>query len=539
MLLVTSAVVMGGCSADASRFGDFYANALPAGAAPAGLDDRATASIGSARALVPGAPVAPQRMGPGYQIAATNPAPVARGWTPPRAAAPIKALDMTSTGSIGSVARAPLAPLRPAATANTGPVPLPPANAVGATIATAAANRSRSIADRVRDVLPSVPRANPAPRRVAAAELPRTPALDRVVTAGERKGGWNGSGGTSVTVGEGETLYNLSKRYGVPVAAIMQANGIADPTTVRLGQTLAIPTYTYSRSASVSAPDSDPLVRSSAASTGMLGEVAPTSVPSPALRPSRAVALLRSEPAARAAVPSAAGTVQVRSGDTLYSLARRAGTTVEALRAANGMSTNAIAIGQTLRLPNAAAPARIDRTITASIPREAASTATRRPVVPALPRVTRQAAPVQPKGVEPASEPVQLATAPASVPERSSAGRLRWPVKGRVIESFGGERKGVDIAVPPGSPVRAAENGTVIYAGSGLKQFGKTVLVQHANGLVTVYGHADTLNVAKGQKVARGDVIASSGMTGNAASPRVHFQVRKGSTPVDPSGYLN
>ena len=97
---------------------------------------------------------------------------------------------------------------------------------------------------------------------------------------------------------------------------------------------------------------------------------------------------------------------------------------------------------------------------------------------------------------------------------------------------------GIDIAVPEGTPVKAAENGVVIYAGDGLKDFGNTVLVRHDNGLVTVYGHASQFNVKRGQKVKRGEDIAVSGMSGSAESPKLHFEVRKNSAPVDPSSYL-
>ena len=119
---------------------------------------------------------------------------------------------------------------------------------------------------------------------------------------------------------------------------------------------------------------------------------------------------------------------------------------------------------------------------------------------------------------------------------------MRWPVRGRVISQYGGGNgksgDGIDISVPEGTPVKAAENGVVIYAGDGLKEFGNTVLVRHENGLVTVYGHASELKVARGEKVKRGQEIAVSGMSGTTDAPKLHFEVRKNSAPVDPSTYL-
>ena len=567
MLLITSALLLAGCSGDASRFGDFYTTAAPAGAVPPGLDMRTTASIGTgyakqpaitaaSGALVPGANVAPRPVAGGFPTATvtTNPGyPVAAtgGW--PDAPAGV---DARPVGAIApaapTVARGTLAPLasapNPVALSVRDDVDADPVPAAASAEGDTGPSRSRSLADRVRRVVGAPKRPAEAPREVASMKVPTdNAALNRVVTAGEtRRGGWSAAGGTRISVGEGVTLYNLSKRFGVPVVAIMDANGIKDPTTVRLGQQLVIPTYVYSRTAKVSAPDSEPLVRAAAASTGMLGEA---SGPVPTPRPRTARVMTASAPAVsepvRAAAPVVAdggSTVTVRSGDTLYAIARRAGVTVEALKTANNMAGNGIAIGQTLRLPGSEPVQRIDRTMTASIEPVAPTREVLAPVSEPAPKKPRALPRVsQPKPVEPAPTAEQaIAAAPAvAAPASTDAGKLRWPAKGRVIRDFGGAQKGLDIAVPAGSSIRAAENGTVIYAGSGLKQYGKTVLIQHADGIVTVYGHADAINVAKGQKVSRGDVIASSGMTGSADSPRVHFQVRKGSKPVDPTSFLN
>jgi murein DD-endopeptidase MepM/ murein hydrolase activator NlpD len=92
--------------------------------------------------------------------------------------------------------------------------------------------------------------------------------------------------------------------------------------------------------------------------------------------------------------------------------------------------------------------------------------------------------------------------------------------------------------VPQGTPVKAAENGVVIYAGDGLKELGKTILVRHADGLVTVYGHVSKIDVKRGDDIKRGQQIASSGMSGSAKQPQLHFEVRKNSKPVNPATYL-
>jgi murein DD-endopeptidase MepM/ murein hydrolase activator NlpD len=150
-------------------------------------------------------------------------------------------------------------------------------------------------------------------------------------------------------------------------------------------------------------------------------------------------------------------------------------------------------------------------------------------------------APVAPQPVAPAPQPE--AKAPVAEPEQTasvSAGNFRWPARGRVIAGFGanGGNEGINIAVPEGTPVKAAEAGTVTYAGSEVKGYGNLVLVRHDNGFVSAYAHNGSLSVKRGEQVKRGQVIATSGQTGNVTSPQLHFEIRKGATPVDPMKHL-
>ncbi len=151
-------------------------------------------------------------------------------------------------------------------------------------------------------------------------------------------------------------------------------------------------------------------------------------------------------------------------------------------------------------------------------------------------------APVAPQAAAPAPQPE--AKAPVAEPEQtasvSSAGDFRWPARGRVIAGFGanGGNEGINIAVPEGTPVKAAEAGTVTYAGSEVKGYGNLVLVRHENGFVSAYAHNGSLSVKRGEQVKRGQVIATSGQTGNVTSPQLHFEIRKGATPVDPMKHL-
>lgn len=133
-------------------------------------------------------------------------------------------------------------------------------------------------------------------------------------------------------------------------------------------------------------------------------------------------------------------------------------------------------------------------------------------------------------------------TAVVTAPARLS-GSFIWPVQGRLISRFGpgqsGERQnGVTIAAPLGTPVRAAADGVVAYVGSGIQALGGLVIVRHGTNWTTVYGYAAKLLVQRGQAVKKGQTLALSGETGSTERPAVHFELRKGRTPVDPQTQL-
>ncbi len=117
-------------------------------------------------------------------------------------------------------------------------------------------------------------------------------------------------------------------------------------------------------------------------------------------------------------------------------------------------------------------------------------------------------------------------------------------MRGRIIAGFGPksngqQNDGINLSVPEGTPIKAAEDGVVAYAGNELKGYGNLVLIRHPNGFVTAYAHASELLVKRGDTIKRGQTIAKAGQTGTVSSPQVHFEIRKGSSPVDPTQYLN
>ena len=150
------------------------------------------------------------------------------------------------------------------------------------------------------------------------------------------------------------------------------------------------------------------------------------------------------------------------------------------------------------------------------------------------------AAPVAPTAAPVAAAPAAAApAASAAATSESASPEFRWPARGRIIQGFKpGQSEGINIAVPEGTAVKAAEGGEVAYAGSELKGYGNLVLIRHPNGFVSAYAHNGELMVKRGETVRRGQVIAKSGQTGNVSSPQLQFQLRKGSTPVDPTRYL-
>lgn len=121
--------------------------------------------------------------------------------------------------------------------------------------------------------------------------------------------------------------------------------------------------------------------------------------------------------------------------------------------------------------------------------------------------------------------------------------KFLWPVKGTVISHFGTIGKGrtndgINIKAALGTNVKAADKGTVAYAGNELKGFGNLILIKHDDGWITAYAHNDRLFVKKGQRVARGEKIATVGSTGGVNTPQLHFEVRSGKKALNPTAYL-
>jgi murein DD-endopeptidase MepM/ murein hydrolase activator NlpD len=309
--------------------------------------------------------------------------------------------------------------------------------------------------------------------------------------------GWVRDGGIAVMVGSGETADSLARKYRVPVGAILQANNLSSPAAVRPGQRLIIPRNTYSGGPQVAA------------------------VKPPVSAPAR----------------SGANVHIVAPGQTLMSLSRRYHKPLTEIAAANKIPPHTLVkIGDRIVIPGKQVAARQAPTVVAApkppAPSRAPGTVVAQHLASAEPSSTARLATSGPQ-----------ATADAGAPASTGAPAFRWPVRGRVITGFGPKPNGqhsdgIDLAVPEGTAVRASEDGVVAYAGNELKGYGNLILVRHANGFVTAYAHASEIMVKRNDEVRRGQVIAKSGQSGSVTAPQLHFEIRKGSAPVDPAQYL-
>lgn len=281
-------------------------------------------------------------------------------------------------------------------------------------------------------------------------------------------------------VRDGDTLYNISRRYGVEVSRIRDANGLYG-NDIKLGQRLVIPGLTKS-SALKKAPARKPLR-------------------------TRYV---------------------VAQGDTAYSIARRYGISTGELAEANNLSDlTRLREGQHLVIPNKGdQPASVR---VASIDKKIG-----------VNKVATAKKPVR-KPIKRSNKIKDVKTNASS--RLAGNGKFVWPARGRILSNFGRQKSGtindgVNLALPVGSNIKAAGDGVVAYSGSELKGYGKLILVRHKNNWVTAYAHNSKLMVKRGDKVRQGQIIAKSGKSGSVLQPQLHFELRRGSKPVNPMKHL-
>ena len=284
-----------------------------------------------------------------------------------------------------------------------------------------------------------------------------------------------------VRVKKGDTLFILSRRYGVSFRAIIEANHLKPPYRLRIGESLILPRPRFHK-----------IVR----------------------------------------------------GESLYQISRRYGFDVYELARINRLkSPFRIYVGQKLVLPsfnvmkpktfalekkNLQKSSKMKKNKIAGVVRKHSKNILR----------SNRSSSKNRKNVSISNKPKSV-----SVPDVKTSGRFDWPVRGRLSSIFGSKGQGlhndgINIMAPRGSSVRAADAGVVAYAGNELRGFGNLLLIKHSGGWVTAYAHNEKLLVKRGDIVAKGQVVAKVGASGNVIQPQLHFEVRKGKRAINPLMHL-
>jgi murein DD-endopeptidase MepM/ murein hydrolase activator NlpD len=283
----------------------------------------------------------------------------------------------------------------------------------------------------------------------------------------------------SMTVQHGQTLSGIAQTYHVPMRAIAEANQLSPPYRIQAGRTLIIPGA------------GEPRVAAASVSVAALPSASLEDTPPPVMRPD---------------LPAA---------------------------------------------PNPREEASAGRPPPASPEKPSVVAAPILPPVPPVPPVSPAVAGAAPPVGKPAPAPLAPAVAtppaasepPAAMPPAGGNSAFLWPVRGHVLATYGSRtdgthNDGINIAAPKGAAVQAADAGVVAYTGNELRGYGNLILVKHPNGWISAYAHCDLILVKRGEKVARGQVIARVGSTGNVSEPQLHFELRRGNHAVDPREVL-
>lgn len=293
-------------------------------------------------------------------------------------------------------------------------------------------------------------------------------------------------------VGEGDVLGVIAERYGLRLAALAAANNIESPYILYPGEVLRIP-------GNARLSTEQPVFQASPPPEQPSVAAVPEPPRSPKARPNQDSILPKARP------EEEGRRYLVKNGDSLSIIAERHG-----LRLAELVSVNDIE-----------APYRIKPGQSLLIPLREAD-----------------------RNRQVSSRPLGSETAGSLVPPPPlSADGFLWPVQGEVIGTFeqnsaNGRSGGINIAARQGTPVRAADNGIVAYAGEALRGYGQMILLRHAEGYVTLYAHNKAILVKEGDVVRRGQVIAEVGKSGDVTDSQLHFELRKGTEPIDPAKVL-
>jgi murein DD-endopeptidase MepM/ murein hydrolase activator NlpD len=290
---------------------------------------------------------------------------------------------------------------------------------------------------------------------------------------------------TQIIVQRGQTLSGIARSYRIPMLALAEANRLAPPYRILAGQALIIPAGSQPEAAgprlAMEAPMAAPASR---IETAPLAPAPPSSVEP--TTPSQSAVVAPAQPPLLVQPPP-------------------------------------------IPTPPAAAASAANRS-ESSPPSDSQPSSGERKPASAEPSAAAAKAP----------RPLAAAEPP---PAAAHGAAFLWPVRGHVVEGFGAgpggtHNDGINIAAPRGAAIEATDGGVVAYTGNELRGYGNLILIKHPGGWISAYAHCDLVLVKTGQKVARGQVIARVGSTGNVSQPQLHFELRQGKKPVDPREYL-
>jgi murein DD-endopeptidase MepM/ murein hydrolase activator NlpD len=345
--------------------------------------------------------------------------------------------------------------------------------------------------------------------------------------------GWTAVGGSPVIVGDADDSATLSRRYGVPESALLSANGLRSRSDVHANMRIVIPVYNANGETKSARADQEERDTAKARRAAKADDEERDAAK--ARRTAKADDEERDTAKARRVKRESADDSEdePKKSDRADPGQKKHKADAKKERdddadAGDGKSDKKVA--------KADKPEKHEKIAKAE--KEPAKSEKAAEAKPA-PEVAKADPPKAAKKPEDHMPVASVAPSPDASAYAAENGQFRWPARGRIIQGFkSGGNDGINIALPEGTSVRAAEDGKVAYAGSALKGYGNLVLIRHSNGFVSAYANNGSLDVKQGETVKRGQVIAKSGATGDVSTPQLHFELRRGQTPVDPTSYL-
>lgn len=356
----------------------------------------------------------------------------------------------------------------------------------------------------------------------------------------------------TVVVRRGDTLYSLARANNTTIEKLADANAIKPPYTLRVGQVLKLQPDAL-KIEPTAKTETKPVAKTEP-KPAVKNEQKPLEKPKVESKPAPEKKIVEKKNDVRVPLK----TISVAKGDTLYSLSRRYEIPVNDLAVMNGLRPPfALSVGQKLRVPD------LPETKVASVKTVQQSKATAQTVTTKVDskmatKVTEkkpaktELKPVQKSQQKTTAKPKETKTTkqtsktyqenPQTIAARSSS-KFSWPVRGTILSHYGAKNgglynDGINISVALNTHVNAAENGVVAYAGNEVRGMGNLIIIQHADGWMTVYAHLNSMSVRRGARVSVGQKIGTVGQTGKVTKPQLHFEIRKGTKSYNPVNYL-